>query len=137
MISEQRTYTIPLRKAFQDKPPQRRAKTAVKAVKTFLSKHMKADEANIKLSSSLNEVIWANGARNPPAKITVVADPIESTITVRTEDEHRTPAQTTEESTEDKADEDNNDDETTDTSSQDDHDETTTDEETDEEEKDE
>jgi len=136
MISEQRTYTIPLRKAFQDKPPQRRAKTAVKAVKTFLSKHMKADESNIKLSSSLNEVIWANGARNPPAKITVVADPIESTITVRTEDEHRTPAETTEASAEDEAVEDN-DDESADTSSQDDHDETTTDDETDEEEKDE
>lgn len=88
MINEQRTYTIPLRKAYQDKAPQRRAKTAVKAIKSFLSKHMKADESNIKVSSNVNEVIWANGARNPPAKITVVADPIETTITVRTEDEH-------------------------------------------------
>jgi large subunit ribosomal protein L31e len=88
MITETRTYTIPLRDAYQEKPPHQKAPRAVKAVKSFLSKHMKAEKDSVKVSSSLNHVIWANGARNPPAKVTVVAEPMDSQVHVMTEDEY-------------------------------------------------
>lgn len=88
MITETRTYTIPLRDAYQEKPPHQKAPRAVKAVKSFLSRHMKAEKDSVKVSSSLNQVIWADGARNPPAKVTVVAEPREADVHVMTEDEY-------------------------------------------------
>jgi large subunit ribosomal protein L31e len=66
---QERTYTIPLRRAFQKVPVWRRSKKAVKAAKEFLQKHMKSD--NVKLSKSLNEKIWGHGAKNPPARVKV------------------------------------------------------------------
>jgi large subunit ribosomal protein L31e len=88
MITETRTYTIPLRDAYQEKPPQQKAPRAVKAIKSFLSKHMKTEEDSVKVSSTLNQVVWANGARNPPAKVTVVAEPRDTDVHVMTEDEY-------------------------------------------------
>lgn len=87
MISEPRTYTIPLRDAFREKAPQKKADAAVKAVKTFLSKHASADKDSIRLSSTINEEIWSRGARNPPAKVTVVATPDDGVVRALTEDE--------------------------------------------------
>jgi ribosomal protein L31E len=88
MITETRTYTIPLRDAYREKPPHQKAPRALKAVKSFLSKHMKADKDSVKVSSSVNQIIWANGARNPPAKVTVIADPVDTEIHAYTEDEY-------------------------------------------------
>jgi large subunit ribosomal protein L31e len=88
MMSETRTYTIPLRSKFRKKPKYKRAPRAVKAVKEFISKHGKAHTDNVRLSSKLNEHIWQNGARNPPHKVTVVAEPAEELIQVMLEEEH-------------------------------------------------
>ena len=87
-MSETRTYTIPLRSKFRKKPKYKRAPRAIKAVKEFISKHGKAHTDNVRLSSKLNEHIWQNGARNPPHKVTVVAEPAEELIQVMLEEEH-------------------------------------------------
>ncbi len=66
-----RTYTIPIRKESQKATRQKRTNRAVKAVRAFLEKHMKSD--NVKLGKELNLLLWKNGSRNPPGKITVDA----------------------------------------------------------------
>ena len=48
-----------------------RAPRAIREVKNFLTKHMKAEE--VKLDESINHVIWARGIQKIPSKITVKA----------------------------------------------------------------
>lgn len=67
----ERAYTIPLRKEFQKAPPYRRAKKAVSAVRSFISRHMKSD--NVIIGNYLNLALWKNGIKNPPHKIKVEA----------------------------------------------------------------
>lgn len=67
----ERTYTIPLRPAFRFAPRYKKTKKAVKAVRLFLEKHMKARE--VKLGQYLNEFLWKNGIKNPPPRVTVTA----------------------------------------------------------------
>lgn len=72
----ERIYNVPLRKETQKTARYKRAKKAVKALKEFLQKHMKAEFDNIKIGKYLNELIWENGIKNPPhhVKINVVKD---------------------------------------------------------------
>lgn len=64
-----RTYTIPLRSAFRNRAKYKKTPTAVRAVQNFLMKHMKVED--VKLGKNLNMAIWANGIKNPPAKVKV------------------------------------------------------------------
>ncbi|MBN2251509.1 MAG: 50S ribosomal protein L31e [Candidatus Altiarchaeota archaeon] len=64
----ERTYTIPLREAFQA-PRTRRGNKAVKVVREFLTRHMKTKD--VKLDASLNEALWARGREKPPRKVKV------------------------------------------------------------------
>ena len=64
-----RDYNIPLRRAFGKKPSYKKTPTAVRAVKTFLLKHMKVEE--VRLGKNLNLALWSRGIKNPPAKISV------------------------------------------------------------------
>ena len=67
----ERSYTIPLRREFLKAPTHKRTNRAVRAVKQFLQKHMKAD--SIKLGKNLNLKLWENGIRNPPHKVKINA----------------------------------------------------------------
>ncbi|MCQ2070646.1 MAG: 50S ribosomal protein L31e [archaeon] len=67
-----RTMTIPLRGAKQA-PRSRRTERAVKDVRAFVMRHMKADAEHVWLDKSVNEKLWENGIRNPPSKIIVDA----------------------------------------------------------------
>jgi len=71
MADLERTYVIPLRREFLKVPIYRRAKKAVKAVKEFLMKHMKAEE--VKIHKELNELLMSRGRTNPPSKVKVIA----------------------------------------------------------------
>ncbi|MDL2246452.1 50S ribosomal protein L31e [Methanobrevibacter sp. OttesenSCG-928-K11] len=66
----ERVYTIPLRDV---KKVQRtiRAPRAMREIRNFLTKHMKAEEVII--DASINEEIWARGIQKIPSKITVKA----------------------------------------------------------------
>ena len=68
---DERIYTIPLRREFIKVPRVKKANRAVKAVKTYISKHMKAE--HVIISQELNEKIWERGIHKPPAKIKVKA----------------------------------------------------------------
>jgi len=67
----ERSYNIPLRKAFMRTPKYRRAKKAVTELRLFLQKHMKSD--NIKIGKVLNKKLWERGIRNPPHHIKINA----------------------------------------------------------------
>lgn len=70
----ERTYNIPLRKEFRKAPKYKRTTKAVKALRKFISKHMKSDE--IKIGRNLNQHMWKDGIKNPPhhVKVTLVKD---------------------------------------------------------------
>ncbi len=72
MADTERVYTIPL-KAAKHVPRWRRSNRAMSEVKSYLSKHMKTPEENVKIDNSLNEVIWARGNMKPPLKVRVRA----------------------------------------------------------------
>jgi large subunit ribosomal protein L31e len=85
-MAEQKTktgeqiYTIPLREV-KTYPVWKRANKAIKVIRAYLSRHMKIDEENIKITAGLNEAIWAHGIEKPPAKIRVKATLSEDVVT--------------------------------------------------------
>jgi len=67
----EKIYIIPLKKkGFKN---SRSAPTAVKRVKSYLTKHMKVEEDNIWIDDSLNNSIWKKGKYNMASKIRVKA----------------------------------------------------------------
>lgn len=66
----ERIYTIPLRKV-KTSPRNHRTDRAVRAVKTYLSKHMKSEQ--IWIDGSVNEKLWERGLYEIPSKIRVRA----------------------------------------------------------------
>ncbi len=67
----ERVYTIPLRRETLKVPPFRKANKAAKAVREFISKHMKS--TNVSIGKYLNLKIWEHGAKNPPHHVKVNA----------------------------------------------------------------
>lgn len=66
----ERIYTIPLR-ALKSSPRNHRSDRAVRAVKNYLSKHMKAE--TVWIDMSVNEKLWDRGMYRIPSKIRVRA----------------------------------------------------------------
>jgi large subunit ribosomal protein L31e len=61
-----RVYTVPLRRAFEA-PRYRRTKVAIRLIREFTTRHMKATE--VKIDEDVNERLWSRGIRNPPRRI--------------------------------------------------------------------
>ena len=61
-----RTYMVPLGIAFEA-PPYRRSKVAIRMIKEFATRHMKATEVSI--AEEVNKQIWSRGIKNPPRRI--------------------------------------------------------------------
>ncbi|MGD0636678.1 MAG: 50S ribosomal protein L31e [Nitrososphaerales archaeon] len=61
-----RVYMVPLRRAFEA-PKYRRTKVAVRIIREFTIRHMKATE--VKIEKGVNELIWSRGITNPPRRI--------------------------------------------------------------------
>lgn len=69
-IVEERIYTVPLSRAWI-MPVTKRAPRAIRVLKAFIKRHMKADEDSIVISNEVNEEIWSRGIEKPPRKIRV------------------------------------------------------------------
>ena len=67
----ERLYNIPLRKEFLKAAKYKRAAKAIRAIRAFIARHMKAEPENIRIGKWLNEEIWHNGVKNPPHHIKV------------------------------------------------------------------
>jgi large subunit ribosomal protein L31e len=72
MADTERVYTIPLKDTMRV-PSYRRSNRAIKEVRSYLAKHMKTSEEDVKIDQSLNEVIWARGDSKPPLRVRVRA----------------------------------------------------------------
>ena len=68
-VVEERVYTVPLWKALRRSRGLHRANKASNFLREFIIRHMK--NPNVKISPSVNKIIWDKGIRNPPKKITV------------------------------------------------------------------
>ena len=81
-IVEERTYTIPLGKAWIT-PPNKRAPKAMRIIKDFVKRHMKLEARSegeeeeepkrLIVSNDVNERVWRRGIEKPPRKIRVRA----------------------------------------------------------------
>lgn len=67
----ERVYTIPLRRETLKVPFYKKANKAAKAVREFISKHMKSDD--LVIGKYLNMGIWSHGMKNPPHHVKVNA----------------------------------------------------------------
>jgi large subunit ribosomal protein L31e len=67
----ERVYNVPLRAEFLKVPRYRRAKKAANGLRSFLAKHMKVSEDNVKIGKYANLEIWKHGIKNPPHHIKV------------------------------------------------------------------
>jgi len=64
----ERIYTVPLGKAY-DVVRNRRTRRAVKLLREFAGKHMKAEE--VLISNALNSYLWERGIKKPPRRVKV------------------------------------------------------------------
>ncbi|MBN2094830.1 MAG: 50S ribosomal protein L31e [Candidatus Aenigmarchaeota archaeon] len=65
-----RVYTIPLRRA-KIKPRIKRANAAVRIIREYLMRHMKATE--VKIENNINESVWERGIHTIPSRVKVKA----------------------------------------------------------------
>lgn len=67
---ESRVYTVPLKKAYYV-PRYKRTEKAIRIIKEFILRHMKAER--VVISQRLNEKVWSRGDQKPPRRIKVKA----------------------------------------------------------------
>ena len=68
MANLERIYTIPLAKAFEY-IRTKRARRAIKLIRHFALRHMKAEEA--KISEGVNSLVFRDGMQKPPRRVKV------------------------------------------------------------------
>jgi large subunit ribosomal protein L31e len=61
-----RVHMVPLRRAFEA-PRYLRTKVAIRIIREFTTRHMKAQE--VKIDKEVNLVLWKRGIKNPPRRI--------------------------------------------------------------------
>jgi len=66
----ERVYVIPL-KGNKNLPETKRAPHSMKVIRSFVAKHMKADESDVWIDPRLGEAVWARGRKHSPAKLRV------------------------------------------------------------------
>ncbi|MFH0832294.1 MAG: 50S ribosomal protein L31e [Candidatus Aenigmatarchaeota archaeon] len=71
--SEEKIFTIPLRKAFR-KAEKKRVPYSIRLIQDYLKRHAKVEE--VKLGKNLNDEIWKRGITHPPrrVRVTVIKD---------------------------------------------------------------
>lgn len=67
-MAEEKIYTIPLRKEWLKVPIYKRSRKSITAIKQFLLRHLKKE---VKIGPYLNEYIWKQGNRHPPARVKI------------------------------------------------------------------
>ncbi len=65
-------YNIPLIKT-KTVPTTERSNRAIKEIRAYVARHMKAEEDSVWIDPKVNEAIWARGITAPPSKVRVKA----------------------------------------------------------------
>ena len=71
MARVERVYNVPLRKEWLKVPKYQRAAKAIRALRSFVLRHMKTEEAVI--GPFVNQEVWSHGIRNPPHHVKINA----------------------------------------------------------------
>lgn len=71
--TEEKLFTIPLRKQWLKVPKNKRAKRSINTIRAYLSRHMKIPETEVKISTNLNDSVWIRGAGKPPGRTKIKA----------------------------------------------------------------
>jgi large subunit ribosomal protein L31e len=67
---EEKVLTIPLGKCW-DLPRTKRVPGAIKVIRRFVKRHMKAREEDVWIDPRVNEYLWSRGIQKPPRRIKV------------------------------------------------------------------
>ncbi len=70
MTKLERVYTVPLGDAYEI-ARNKRTPRAVKILRAFITRHMKAKEERITISGALNTYLWARSIQKPPRRVKV------------------------------------------------------------------
>lgn len=70
-VKLERSYNIPIRKKTRETAKHKKTPRAIRVLREFLQKHMKAEE--VKLGPQLNLYMWKHGIKNPPHHVKVHA----------------------------------------------------------------
>ncbi len=70
MAKLERIYTVPLGEAYEA-VRNKRVPRAVKMLRSFIARHMKAEDERILLSSALNTHLWERSIQKPPRRVKV------------------------------------------------------------------
>ena len=71
-IVEERVYTVPLGRAWVV-PRKKHSPKAIRILRSFIIRHMKAEEGSVRIANEVNEKIWSKGIEKPPRKIRIRA----------------------------------------------------------------
>jgi ribosomal protein L31E len=70
-MTDERTYTVPLRHGYVNAPRYYRTNKAVRTLRLFVARHMKVEEEFVRIGQHLNELLWQHGQKNPPPRVTI------------------------------------------------------------------
>lgn len=70
MVKLERIYTVSLGEAYET-TRNKRVPRAVKILRAFIGRHMKADGERILLSEGLNKLLWVKSIQKPPRRVKV------------------------------------------------------------------
>ncbi|MFB6489809.1 MAG: 50S ribosomal protein L31e [Thermoproteus sp. AZ2] len=73
MSQTQREYRVSLKRAYWA-ARTRRAKRAVRIIKEFVARHLRLEEAKVKLDPEVNAYIWSRSLEKPPRVIDIVVE---------------------------------------------------------------
>jgi large subunit ribosomal protein L31e len=68
---EEKVMVIPLKNKARRSAKNMRMNRSVRTVREFLSRHMRTEPSNVRISQQLNESLWKGGLHNPPSRIKV------------------------------------------------------------------
>ncbi|MBU0591242.1 50S ribosomal protein L31e [Candidatus Micrarchaeota archaeon] len=71
MADLERIYTVPLGDVYTKVARNKRTPRAVKMLRAFVSKHMKADGQRVIVSETVNKFLWEHSIQRPPRRIKV------------------------------------------------------------------
>jgi len=82
----ERVYSIPLGRVY-DYPRTKRAVKAEKFLRSYVARHYRTEEDNVKLSNLVHAYIWRHGMKKPPRKIKIKTKKVDARVYVFTLDE--------------------------------------------------
>ena len=69
-VEVERVYTINLRRT-REVSRTKRAPYAIRLIRKFAARHMKAEVEKVRIGNDVNEAVWARSIEKPPRKIKV------------------------------------------------------------------